>query len=67
MDRNHENLVWWRSPRCVKPDGDCVEVAFGSGVVHVRDSKTRSAHPLTFDIHEWQAFVAGVRAGEFEP
>jgi hypothetical protein len=48
--------------------GDCVEVAFvdnGTRQVMVRDSKHRSGAVLQFNKSEWDAFVNGVRAGEF--
>ena len=45
----------------------CVEVGFADdGMVHVRDTKdrTKPAHVYTPD--EWDAFVKGVRNGEFD-
>jgi hypothetical protein len=47
--------------------GSCVEVGPtpGGGVL-VRDSKNRDQQPLMFDAEEWRAFVAGVKAGEFD-
>jgi Domain of unknown function (DUF397) len=47
---------------------NCVEVAaFPSGEIVIRDSKdTRPDAPrLSFTAAEWDAFVAGVVAGEF--
>lgn len=44
---------------------NCVEVALMSGRVAVRDSKDRNGPMLEFSRKEWTAFVAGVRAGEF--
>jgi Domain of unknown function (DUF397) len=47
---------------------DCVEVRHlpGGGVV-VRDTKAGGAGPvLSFTAGEWGAFLAGVRAGEFD-
>jgi hypothetical protein len=44
----------------------CVEVAFVQGQVAVRDSKDRTGRVLVFTAPEWQAFVRGVRAGEFD-
>jgi hypothetical protein len=32
----------------------------------VRDSKDRNGPVLRFNAHEWEAFLAGVRNGEFE-
>ena len=36
------------------------------GVVAVRDTKDRSLSPHVYTAAEWDAFVAGVRAGEFD-
>lgn len=50
-------------------DGACVEVSMSDdGRVRVRDSKQVSgtSFELQFDSREWNAFVLGVRAGEFE-
>lgn len=52
----------------------CVEVVFDSDVIRVRDSKYRrdpasgqDDEPiLSFTEAEWAAFVAGVKAGEFD-
>jgi Domain of unknown function (DUF397) len=44
----------------------CVEVAFVQGRVAVRDSKDRTGPVLVFDRHEWDAFLRGVRASEFD-
>jgi Domain of unknown function (DUF397) len=47
--------------------GNCVEVGTTSdGDVLVRDSKNRSQEALAFTPEEWTAFVAGVKAGEFD-
>jgi hypothetical protein len=44
----------------------CVEVAFIDGKVAVRDSKHRHGAVLEFTPLEWEAFVGGVRDGEFD-
>lgn len=45
----------------------CVEVAFLSGgEVLVRDSKQSEGYALRFSRMEWNAFTAGVCAGEFD-
>jgi hypothetical protein len=44
----------------------CVEVAFVHGLIGVRDSKDRTGPVLLFTAREWEAFIAGVRDGEFE-
>jgi len=47
-------------------DGGCVEVAHADGWIGVRDTKDAGAGPvLTFTKREWQAFLAGIGAGEF--
>lgn len=48
------------------PDGGCVEVGASDGLIRVRDSKDRSGPMLTFNAHEWDAFLKGARAGEFD-
>ena len=46
--------------------GACVEAGEGAcGMIHVRDSKLGDASPvLDFTPDEWDAFTAGIRAGE---
>jgi hypothetical protein len=49
--------------------GDCVEVAYREHTpgMAVRDSKLGARSPvLRFTPPEWQAFIAGVKAGEFD-
>ena len=47
--------------------GNCVEVGRSAdGVVLVRDTKDRAQQALAFTDEEWAAFVAGVKAGEFD-
>jgi hypothetical protein len=46
---------------------NCVEVRLSDdGSVGLRDSKDVSKPPHLFTRDEWIAFVAGVRAGEFD-
>lgn len=49
--------------------GDCVEVGQApDGSVVVRDTKdAERRQALTFTRDEWVAFLAGARAGEFDP
>ena len=48
-------------------DGGCVEVCMlTDGTIGLRDSKDASKPPHLFTAHEWLAFLAGVRAGEFD-
>jgi hypothetical protein len=47
--------------------GSCVEVMLLDGhAVGLRDSKDISKPPHVFTLPEWRAFLAGVRAGEFD-
>jgi hypothetical protein len=48
--------------------GNCVQVqGLGRDTIRVRDSKNPTRGMLSFRPAEWDAFVAGVRNGEFEP
>jgi Domain of unknown function (DUF397) len=48
-------------------NGQCVEVAGLTGdVIMVRDSKNARGPVLGFTPGEWDAFVGGVRNGEFD-
>ena len=63
VDLSH--AVWHKSSRSNGPS-DCVEVADNlPSVVAVRDSKHHGPM-LTFSVEQWQAFVADVKAGEFD-
>ncbi len=44
----------------------CVEIGVRDGLIRVRDSKERDGGELTFNADEWDAFVRGVKAGEFD-
>jgi hypothetical protein len=61
---NVPEVIFKRSTWC--SSGNCAEVAFDPGArkVLVRNSGTHQE--LEFKFHEWSAFVAGVKAGEFE-
>ena len=56
--------VWRKSTR--SGTNGCVEVALDTTEVAVRDSKDRDGPVLSFTAHEWDAFLAGVRNGEFD-
>lgn len=47
---------------------DCVEARLteASDGVQVRDSKHPDAGSLTFTPSEWDAFVSGIKAGQFQ-
>jgi hypothetical protein len=64
----HGSKIEFRKSTFSINNGECVEVGFiEDGVRHVmvRDSKHRGGAVLRFTQPEWDAFVKGVRAGEF--
>ena len=56
----------WRTSTFCDLNG-CVEVAILEDRVVVRDAKNRAGPVLVFTAAEWDAFVGGVRGGEFDP
>lgn len=58
-----EEPHWRRSRRC--STGACVEVARVAEQVLIRDSKIPGGAILAFTREEWNAFVAGVKDGDF--
>jgi hypothetical protein len=67
MNANNHNAVMWKKSAHSASNGNCVEVArLEGGDVGVRDSKNRSGAILVFTPDEWNAFVGGVRDGEFD-
>jgi hypothetical protein len=63
-DVDLSSAVWLKST--FSNMNGCVEVAFVAGRVALRDSKDRHGPVLVFTPAEWEAFVAGMRAGEFD-
>lgn len=58
---------WFKSSFSGGNGNGCVEVAFlPTGEVAVRDTKDRTLPAHRYTAAEWDAFVAGVRAGEFD-
>jgi len=58
--------IWTKSSLSMG-NGNCVEVAGLSGdLIRVRDSKKPGGAMLGFTPAEWDAFVSGVRNGEFD-
>jgi hypothetical protein len=55
---------WRRSSSCI--NAGCVEVQFLGDAVLVRDHKVDGGPVLSYTREEWAAFVAGVKAGEFD-
>jgi hypothetical protein len=56
----------WQKSTFSMGNGNCVEAADVPAGVAIRDSKDRSGPVLRFSPGEWRAFVAGVKAGEFD-
>jgi len=60
-------LNWYKSTFSAH-NGGCVEVAhLPNGGMAVRDTKDRSKAPHEYNNEEWSAFIAGAKAGEFDP
>jgi hypothetical protein len=60
----HTEYGWYKSSYSLS-NGACVEVRPGD-LVEVRNSRAPGAGKLSFTHAEWRAFVAGVKAGEFD-
>jgi hypothetical protein len=58
------DVVWHKSTR--SGTAGCVEVATLDHLVAVLDTKDREGPILVFRYDEWDAFLAGVRGGEFD-
>ena len=61
--KTQRETIWRKSSFCQQ--GECAEVALVNGEVVVRSSRS-PAETVSFTAAEWQAFLAGVRAREFE-
>jgi hypothetical protein len=65
-DRPHQDSSWIKSSLSFS-NGNCVEVAdLPGGGIGVRDSKDADGPVLRFTSGEWDAFLGGVRNGEFD-
>jgi len=61
-----DKLAWFKSSYS-SANGQCVECAhLSDGGMAVRDTKDREGSTFGFTPGEWAAFVAGVKAGEFD-
>lgn len=58
--------VWSKSTRSSGNCDNCVEVAFIDNAIAVRDSKNPDGPALIYTRSEWDAFVGGVKDGEFD-
>ena len=57
----------WVKSSLSMSNGNCVEVtSLSRGGIGVRDSKDTEGPVLRFTPDEWQAFLGGVRNGEFD-
>ncbi|CAL9396438.1 DUF397 domain-containing protein [Streptomyces sp. enrichment culture] len=50
-------LTWRKSSYSGAEGGDCVEVAAGTGSVHIRDSKAMTGPVVTVSPEAWADFV----------
>lgn len=67
MEDDNIELRWRKSSYSGNGGGNCVEVAqCPDPAVAVRDSKNPDGHILVFAAHEFHAFIAGVKSGEFD-
>lgn len=59
---NFSSAMWRKSSRSgTNGTGACVEVAFASAAVGVRDSKNQSGSHLVFGDTAWRAFAESVK------
>jgi hypothetical protein len=65
MQVNLDGADWKKSSRSGAA-GHCVEVAVVGQATAVRDSKDPSGPALVFTGDEWDAFLGGAKAGEFD-
>src|SRR6266487_671615 len=65
-ERPHQGSSWIKSSLSFS-NGNCVKVAsLPDGEIGVRDSKDAAGPVLRFTSGEWDAFLGGVRSGEFD-
>nr|WP_281240951.1 DUF397 domain-containing protein [Actinopolyspora mzabensis] len=57
---------WRKSSRSSDQGGNCVEVAYPTGGVAMRDSKNPHGGVLVFDRSHWNNFLDAVRRGALE-
>ena len=66
LTRELETATWHKSTRSGPDGGECVEVAeLSGGRRGVRDSKNPTGPALVFTPGEWDAFINGIKDGEF--
>jgi len=65
--RSRSSELDWAKSSLSHANGSCVQVAgLSSDVIRVRDSKNIKGSVLRFTPAEWDAFLGGVRKGEFD-
>ena len=57
--------TWFKSSRSAG-NGACVEVAFMSTYIGIRDSKNKTGQAIAVDRQAWNEFIQAVRAGQFD-
>ncbi|MFI8094000.1 DUF397 domain-containing protein [Streptomyces sp. NPDC086080] len=58
MSAEDAELIWYTSSYSGNEGGACVEVAVGTDMIHVRDSKDVHRPHLSVRAGDWVAFVA---------
>lgn len=67
METSRNDDLIWRTPSTCPSGASCVEAAaLPGGGMAVRDGKDPQGAELHFDAAEWAAFIAAIKAGEFE-
>lgn len=69
MSESLPDVAWHISTRSDNLGGNCVEagpLADGSGRVAVRHSKESNGTTIVYSRGEWEAFIGGVKDGEFD-
>lgn len=65
MTDSEPPLFIWRKS-AASGGGNCVEVSFAGASVLMRNSRSPQGPVLSFSLSEWDAFLTGVRDGEFD-
>ena len=62
-----ESVLTWKKSSLSYANGNCVQVAgLSDSIIRVRNSRDVNGPVLNFTAAEWDAFLAGVRNGEFD-
>ncbi|GLW32978.1 DUF397 domain-containing protein [Actinoplanes regularis] len=64
---DRSTAAWKKSTRSGGSGGNCVEITqLPDGGWAIRDSKSPDGPVLFFTLAEWDAFVSGIKGGEFD-